>query len=102
MMDLVIHHGGTGTVLAALAAGLPQIILPQGADQFVNSDILCRIGAARAVRNDQHSTGALQNSAQELLSGSSEQVIAAHLQTEIAAMPAPKDVLSTLMNIAGG
>jgi len=102
MMDLVIHHGGTGTVLAVLAAGLPQIILPQGADQFVNSDILGRIGAARTVRNDQHTAGALRNSAQELLAGSSEQVIAAHLQTEIAAMPAPKDVIPTLMNIANG
>ena len=102
MMDLVIHHGGTGTVLAVLAAGLPQIILPQGADQFVNSDILCRIGAARVVRNDQHSAGTLRNSAQELLSGSSEQVIAARVQAEIAAMPAPKDVIPTLMNIAGG
>jgi len=60
MMDLVIHHGGTGTVLAVLAAGLPQIILPQGADQFVNSDILGRIGAARTVPNDQHGRGAAE------------------------------------------
>ena len=29
--DLVVHHGGSGTVLAALARGTPQVLLPKGA-----------------------------------------------------------------------
>ena len=32
-VDVAIHHGGAGTTLAAVANGLPQLILPQGADQ---------------------------------------------------------------------
>lgn len=32
--DLVVHHGGSGTVLGALAHGVPQVLLPKGADQF--------------------------------------------------------------------
>ena len=39
-VDLVVHHGGTGTVIGSLASGLPQIITPQGADQFWNADHL--------------------------------------------------------------
>jgi EryCIII-like glycosyltransferase len=30
----IVHHGGAGTCLAALTAGAPQVIIPQGADQF--------------------------------------------------------------------
>lgn len=30
--SLVVQHGGSGTTLAALSAGLPQLITPQGAD----------------------------------------------------------------------
>ena len=30
----VVSHGGSGTLLAALAHGLPQVCLPQAADQL--------------------------------------------------------------------
>ncbi|WP_328601011.1 glycosyltransferase [Actinomadura physcomitrii] len=32
--DLVVHHGGTGTAMAAVAAGVPQVMLPQMTDHF--------------------------------------------------------------------
>ncbi|MDH6128312.1 nucleotide disphospho-sugar-binding domain-containing protein [Kitasatospora sp. GP82] len=40
--DAIVHHGGSGTMLTAAAAGIPQLILPQGADHFINA------GAAEA------------------------------------------------------
>jgi hypothetical protein len=45
--DLVVCHGGSGTTLAALAAGVPLVIVPLFADQFENAR---RIGATRAGR----------------------------------------------------
>jgi UDP:flavonoid glycosyltransferase YjiC (YdhE family) len=45
--DLVLCHGGSGTTLAALAAGVPLVIVPLFADQFENAR---RITAARAGR----------------------------------------------------
>jgi hypothetical protein len=45
-VDLVVHHGGSGTTLGALAAGVPQLVMPQGADQFANADALYAAGAA--------------------------------------------------------
>ena len=33
----VVSHAGSGTFLAALAQGLPQLVLPQAADQFLNA-----------------------------------------------------------------
>ena len=47
--DAVVCHAGTGTTLAALAAGLPLVLVPQGADQFDNARACERAGAARVV-----------------------------------------------------
>ena len=57
MVDLIVQHGGTGTVLGALEAGLPQLVLPQGADQFFNAEILTAAGVARALQNDAQRPG---------------------------------------------
>ena len=37
-VDLVVHHGGSGTMLGAAAHGRPQLVLPLGADQFYNGE----------------------------------------------------------------
>jgi Protein of unknown function (DUF1205) len=59
LIDLVVHHGGTGTVLSAVEVGLPQLLLPQGADQFFNAEILRAAGAARALPKDAQQPGAI-------------------------------------------
>ena len=33
----VVHHGGAGTTFGTLAHGLPQVVIPQGADNFDNA-----------------------------------------------------------------
>ncbi|MEV7009990.1 nucleotide disphospho-sugar-binding domain-containing protein [Streptosporangium sp. NPDC051022] len=42
--DAVVHHGGSGTTLTALAAGVPQLVLPHGADQYINAEVVARHG----------------------------------------------------------
>ncbi|MCU1491495.1 MAG: glycosyltransferase, family [Acidimicrobiaceae bacterium] len=44
--SLVITHGGSGTCLGALAAGVPLVVVPFFADQFENGRRLARAGAA--------------------------------------------------------
>ena len=46
--DIVVHHGGMGTTLAAAAYGVPQLLLPQIGDQFANAHAVprARIGQA--------------------------------------------------------
>src|SRR5262249_46529015 len=34
----IVHHGGAGTTLTALDAGVPQLLLPHGADQHINAE----------------------------------------------------------------
>lgn len=35
--DAVIHHGGAGSMMTSTAIGVPQLIMPQGADNFSNA-----------------------------------------------------------------
>jgi UDP:flavonoid glycosyltransferase YjiC (YdhE family) len=43
--DAVVSHGGSGTLIDALAAGLPQVVLPMGADQPLNAARVEALGA---------------------------------------------------------
>jgi UDP:flavonoid glycosyltransferase YjiC (YdhE family) len=91
----VVHHGGAGTCLAALAAGVPQVILPQGADQFLNADSLVTRGCA--VR----STGApddLRSALRVALSGVLNGPVA-EVRQEIAEMPPPTSVADALVTL---
>jgi UDP-glucoronosyl and UDP-glucosyl transferase len=47
--DLVVCHGGSGTALGAVAAGVPLVIVPVFADQFENGRRLGAAGAAGVV-----------------------------------------------------
>lgn len=40
----VVHHGGAGTTGAGLRAGVPQIIVPFGGDQFAWADLIVKAG----------------------------------------------------------
>ena len=99
-VDVVVHHGGTGTALAALAAGRPQLLLPQGADHFVNADLLVRTGAARSLLGDAQQADAIGASVRALLVPGPERDRSAALAAEIAAMPAPADLVGRLAALA--
>lgn len=98
---LVVHHGGTGTVLASLAAGLPQLVLPQGADQFANAETLGALGAAKALVGDEIRIDAIETAVRELLADSKARDIARGVATEIAEMPPPEQVLAEIVSWAG-
>jgi hypothetical protein len=99
-VDLIVHHGGTGTVLAALEAGLPQVILPQGADQPYNADLIVRSGAGRHQANDDYAPGSIAALVEPLLAECSERATAVRIAGEIAAMPAPAAVVPELVGRA--
>ena len=99
LVDLVVHHGGTGTTLGALAAGIPQVIMPQGADQFRNAARLVEVGAGRVVPNEAPD-GAMRVAVAEILQGRAERDVAQQFAAEVAAMPAPAEVVSSLERLA--
>jgi UDP:flavonoid glycosyltransferase YjiC (YdhE family) len=98
--DLVVHHGGSGTTLGTLAAGVPQLVLPQGADQFANADALVAAGAALRLLPDEVSTAAVATSAATLRRESGFRDAARSLAAEIARMPSPAEVVGRLTALA--
>lgn len=46
---VIVHHGGSGTVLDALAAGVPQVIVPLFADQGANGVAVTKAGVGTAL-----------------------------------------------------
>ncbi|EOD63131.1 glycosyltransferase [Amycolatopsis vancoresmycina] len=91
--DLVVHHGGSGTTLAALAAGVPQLVLPQGADQFANAEALLTAGAAVRLLPGELSADAVAEQARK---ASACRDAARAIAGEIAAMPSPAEVAREL------
>jgi UDP:flavonoid glycosyltransferase YjiC (YdhE family) len=103
LLDLVVHHGGTGNLLGALRHGLPALVLPQGADQFVNAARLVEVGAGRALEGDALTVAAVAEAVAAMLpSDSVERRRARELESEIATMPAPSDVVPLLEELAAG
>ncbi len=48
----LVHHGGIGTSAQALAAGLPQLVVPFAHDQFDDAARLARLGVAAVQKAD--------------------------------------------------
>ena len=96
-VDLVVHHGGTGTVIGSLESGLPQVVMPQGADQFWNADHLAAEGAARTVPPGAP-PGSIAVAVTELNEPQApERAAARRLGEVIAAMPSPDAVARLLL-----
>ncbi|KDN20299.1 glycosyltransferase [Amycolatopsis rifamycinica] len=91
--ELVVHHGGSGTTLGALAAGVPQLVLPQGADQFANAEALVAAGAAVRLAPGELTADAVAEQARK---ASACREAARAIAAEIAAMPSPAEVAREL------
>jgi UDP:flavonoid glycosyltransferase YjiC (YdhE family) len=98
-VDVVVHHGGSGTTLGALTAGAPQLLLPQGADQFANADAVSAAGAGLLLHPEEVSANAIAERAQTLLphhGDAGHRDAARAIAEEIASMPSPDEVARRL------
>ena len=89
LCSLVVCHGGSGTVLGALAHGVPVVALPHMADHFRNADALHRAGCGIALAESAQTSPAIEASVRSALNDSSLLAAAATARDEIAAMPSP-------------
>ncbi|QLY28971.1 glycosyltransferase family 1 protein [Nocardia huaxiensis] len=94
----VIHHGGAGTMFAAFAHALPQLILPQGADNFLNAAAAVRTGAALSLAPEAVTASAIADATARLLDDSRFRTAAVAVGRDIAEMPSAAEQLSTLIS----
>jgi UDP:flavonoid glycosyltransferase YjiC (YdhE family) len=95
--DALVTQGGAGTILAALCCGLPHLILPQGADQFVNATTAERAGVALQIRPPDLTPAAVTAAVERLLDDPRIGANTRRIQTEITTMPTADDVLADLL-----
>ena len=94
----VVSHAGSGTFLAALAAGLPQVCLPQAADQFLNAAACDHSGVGITVAPGTETAEQVTAALGRVLSDASFGDAAERVRGEIAAMPSPHDVVELLQS----
>ena len=98
---VVVHHGGGGTTFGALAHGLPQVVLPQGADNFSNAQRLAAAGAACTLLPDEVTSDAVRDAVRRAITDPALRAAAQGLASVIREMPAPEDVAVELRALAG-
>ncbi|MGX8909857.1 nucleotide disphospho-sugar-binding domain-containing protein [Streptomyces netropsis] len=96
--DAVVHHGGSGTVLTTVHAGLPHLVLPQMADQFGHADQLVATGVGIMIGDaaGQNDPVCLRGALEELLSEPGYAKGASELREAMREMPTPAEVVTGL------
>jgi MGT family glycosyltransferase len=92
-----VTHGGSGSTLAALAHGVPMLFVPQGADQFENAVACTEFGAGRVLMPGEVTEEAVREGVVALLEEAAYRERAAVLAAEIAALPAPEELVDVLV-----
>jgi UDP:flavonoid glycosyltransferase YjiC (YdhE family) len=97
----VVHHAGSGTMLGSLAHGLPQVVIPQGADNFINASMLERAGIALALRPGEVTPENARRAVRRILDDPGYLAAARAAAADIAAMPSAAHVAATLRSRVG-
>jgi UDP:flavonoid glycosyltransferase YjiC (YdhE family) len=98
--DLVVSHGGSGSVLGALAHGLPMVLLPMGADQPLNAERCEALGVAPVLDAVATTPRMIREAVSRTLDDSSYRKAAGRMRDEIAALPGPEHAVELLERLA--
>lgn len=96
----VISHGGSGSVMGALAHGLPMVLLPMGADQPLNAERCVALGVAAALDAVAATPQAISAALTTILADATYRRQAERLRDEIATLPEPTYALALLEQLA--
>lgn len=96
LCSAIVHHGGAGTTFGALAHGVPQVILPQGADNFEHASMCEAAGVAVSIHPDRLTGDTLVAAVRSVLSEASYAIASTRCAAEISAMPDASQVVASL------
>ncbi|CAN5601795.1 glycosyltransferase [soil metagenome] len=94
--DLVVSHGGSGSLMATLAHGLPSVLLPLGADQPHNAQRAEELGLARTLDAATASPEQIAQSVSAALDDRSARERAGRMADEIDALPGVAETVPML------
>jgi UDP:flavonoid glycosyltransferase YjiC (YdhE family) len=99
---LVVSHAGSGSVLGALAHGLPMVLLPLGADQPPNAARCEALGVGRSLDATAATPAEIGAAVAALLSRAAHREAAERIRDEIAALPDPRQAIVRVEAMAAG
>jgi UDP:flavonoid glycosyltransferase YjiC (YdhE family) len=94
--DAAIHHGGAGTTMTVMTAGIPQIVLPHGADQFINAEQVVKAGIGMTVEPGELDAERIDT----LLTDTGLRASAELVAGAIATQPTPAELVETIISVA--
>ena len=97
--DLMINHGGSGSVIGSLAHGIPMVVLPMGADQPLNAARCEELGVGTVLDAVRATPDSVADAVTTALDDPTVRVAAQRIRDEIAALPGPEAAVPPLERI---
>jgi UDP:flavonoid glycosyltransferase YjiC (YdhE family) len=94
--DLAVHHGGVGTTLTCLSAGVPQVTIPVIAEVWESARLLAGSGAGRQIPFADVTADAVVQACATIRDDASYRKSARHLADEMAALPTPATIATEI------
>jgi UDP:flavonoid glycosyltransferase YjiC (YdhE family) len=96
----VVSHAGSGTFLGAARHGLPQVLIPRGADQQFNARAGAEAGVGLALGPAAREGGHVREAVERVLADPAFRRRSREISAEIAAMPTLDELLSEVEALA--
>jgi UDP:flavonoid glycosyltransferase YjiC (YdhE family) len=96
----IIHHGGAGTTFTTLAAGVPQLVIPQFGDQPIHAAAIASRGVGIHLLESETDAASVRDRLFRLLDDPAISQAASEVRDEIAAMPPPGEIIERLATVA--
>jgi UDP:flavonoid glycosyltransferase YjiC (YdhE family) len=94
--SLVVHHGGSGTTAAALHHGVPQLVVPGGADNALCAQRVVDRKVGLSIEPSEADVPAVRTAVERLLTEKAFADAAAEVRAEIAGQPSPAAVFERI------
>ncbi|WP_328393674.1 DUF1205 domain-containing protein [Streptomyces sp. NBC_00390] len=94
--DLVVAHGGAGTVLTSLRAGVPLLLVPQLPDHLGHSGRVLATGAGEVLTRDEATPERLRAEADKLIGGDAHRAAANKLREQMLGLPSPAELVAEI------
>jgi MGT family glycosyltransferase len=95
-----VTHGGYGSLMAGLNAGLPLVVIPISADQPYNAACCAALGVGRLIAPEDRTPEAIRAAVRAVLSDTSYRANAEHMRDAMTELPGMDHAVALLERLA--
>jgi len=100
--SVVVHHGGAGSTMTALAAGVPQLVITFATEQAANGRRVAATGAGLTLPGHLATPDNVRTAVRRLMADPTFLAQARALRADLIARPSPLALVGTLVALADG